>query len=69
MGGDHREVYEHDVKAPMDALLAELGPGNRQDPGCSGPYRDTRFSRDKSPYKTAIAARVGDGYVRLRPAG
>ncbi|HWL91638.1 MAG TPA: DUF2461 domain-containing protein, partial [Actinomycetota bacterium] len=29
------------------------------------PYRDIRFSRDKSPYKTAIGAVVGHGYVQL----
>ena len=27
------------------------------------PYRDIRFSTDKSPYKTNIAPRLGDGYV------
>ena len=65
---DHREVYERDVKAPMDALLAELGP-EFGETKLFRPYRDTRFSRDKSPYKTAIAARVGDGYVQLSADG
>ena len=65
---DHKEVYERDVKAPMDALLAELGP-EFGDTKLFRPYRDTRFSRDKSPYKTAIAARVGDGYVQLSADG
>ena len=61
---DHKEVYERDVKAPMDALLAEL-TAEFGETKLFRPYRDTRFSRDKSPYKTAIAAtdRVG-----LRPA-
>jgi len=26
---DHKQVYEHDVKAPMDALLADLGLANQ----------------------------------------
>jgi len=65
---DHKAAYERDVKAPMEALLAELAP----EFGATRlfrPYRDTRFSHDKSPYKTAIAARVGDGYVQLSAGG
>jgi uncharacterized protein (TIGR02453 family) len=65
---DHKEVYEHDVRAPMEALLAEL----RDDFGAARllrPYRDTRFSRDKSPYKTAAAAMIGNGYVQLSGDG
>ena len=65
---DHKEVYERDVKAPMEALLAEL----RDEFGESRlfrPYRDTRFSADKSPYKTTIAARIGDGYVQFSADG
>ena len=33
------------------------------------PHRDLRFSQDKSPYKTAIGAVIGDGYVRLSARG
>ena len=33
------------------------------------PYRDVRFSKDKSPYKTNIAAVIGDGYVSLSARG
>jgi len=65
---DHKDVYERDVKAPMEALLAELAP-EFGDARLFRPYRDTRFSRDKSPYKTAIAAMVGDGYVQLSAGG
>ena len=50
---DHRGIYESDVLAPMRALLAvlepEFGPGK-----VFRPYRDVRFSRDKTPYKTAL---------------
>src|SRR4051812_37196426 len=33
------------------------------------PYRDVRFSKDKSPYKTNIAAMLGEGYVSLSADG
>src|SRR5262249_29548921 len=33
------------------------------------PYRDVRFSSDKSPYKTNIAAHVGEGYIHLDAHG
>ena len=65
---DHKEAYEHDVKAPMDALLAEL-TAEFGETKLFRPYRDTRFSRDKSPYKTAIAATIGSGYVQLSADG
>jgi len=65
---DHKEVYERDVKAPMDALLAEL-TAEFGETKLFRPYRDTRFSRDKSPYKTAIAATIGSGYVQLSADG
>jgi uncharacterized protein (TIGR02453 family) len=52
---DHKSTYETCVRAPMDALLEELagefGPGK-----VFRPYRDVRFSADKSPYKTACGA-------------
>ncbi len=65
---DHKEVYERDVKGPMDALLAEL-TAEFGETKLFRPYRDTRFSRDKSPYKTAIAATIGSGYVQLSADG
>jgi uncharacterized protein (TIGR02453 family) len=52
----------------MDALLAEL-TGEFGVSKLFRPYRDTRFSRDKSPYKTAIAARIGEGYVQFSADG
>ncbi len=64
----HKDVYERDVKGPMEALLAEL-TAEFGEPRLFRPYRDTRFSRDKSPYKTAIAARIGRGYVQLSADG
>ena len=65
---DHRETYERHVRAPMEALLAELadefGPATM-----FRPYRDVRFSADKSPYKTTCAARIGAGYVSFSAEG
>jgi uncharacterized protein (TIGR02453 family) len=57
------------VKAPMQALLdeleAEFGEGK-----IFRPNRDIRFSADKSPYKTSIAATLSKGgYVQLSGAG
>jgi uncharacterized protein (TIGR02453 family) len=65
---DHRGVYERDVLAPMQALLAtleaEFGAGK-----VFRPYRDVRFARDKSPYKTACGATVGPFYLQLSAEG
>jgi uncharacterized protein (TIGR02453 family) len=65
----HIETYETSVKRPTEELLAELEP----EFGAGRlfrPYRDVRFSKDKSPYKTNIAAAIGPfGYVTLSPEG
>ena len=66
---DHKADYEKLVKAPMEGLLAELkkefGEGR-----IFRPYRDVRFSKDKSPYKTNIAATLSKGgYVSLSSEG
>jgi uncharacterized protein (TIGR02453 family) len=65
----HIETYQVSVKRPMEELLAELEP----EFGAGKlfrPYRDVRFSKDKSPYKTNIAAAVGPfGYVTLSAEG
>ena len=66
---DHKDVYEREVKGPMEALLTELS-GEFGEGRLFRPYRDTRFSKDKSPYKTTIAARVGSwGYVQFSADG
>jgi len=64
----NKEVYDSIVRAPMESLLAELEP-DWGEGKIFRPYRDVRFSRDKSPYKTNIAAVVGDGYVQLTAEG
>jgi uncharacterized protein (TIGR02453 family) len=60
----HRERYESEVKRPLvilveeiDARLGEIAPemiGNKR--SIFRIYRDVRFSKDKSPYKTNAAA-------------
>jgi|SRR5450755_5435 uncharacterized protein (TIGR02453 family) len=64
----HQGIYETKVRGPMTELLDELG-ADFGPTKIFRPYRDVRFSKDKSPYKTAIAATVGDGYVHLSASG
>jgi len=61
----HKEEYEEHVKLPMQLLVASLrnpfaqvAPEFELNPKRSifRIYRDVRFSRDKTPYKTHIAA-------------
>ncbi len=61
----HKAVYDESVRAPMEALLDELGGGKLY-----RPYRDVRFSKDKTPYKTFAAARLErGGYVSFSADG
>jgi uncharacterized protein (TIGR02453 family) len=60
----HKDLYQAKVLGPMVALLAELAPEFGQG-RVFRPYRDTRFSTDKSPYKTNIAAHNEAGYISL----
>jgi uncharacterized protein (TIGR02453 family) len=58
----HKHVYEESVRAPMAALLADL----EEEFGTAKlfrPYRDVRFAKDKTPYKTHQGA-----YVAVAPA-
>jgi len=71
---EHRSIYDACVKEPMEELLAELEPefGPAK---LSRPYRNLRFSKDKTPYKTKADAVVhaGDGsgffYIELNARG
>lgn len=66
---DHKLIYERAVKGPMDELLAELAPEFGEG-RIFRPYRDVRFSADKSPYKTAMGASLGGGgYIHLSSSG
>jgi uncharacterized protein (TIGR02453 family) len=68
----HRAVFEAEVRAPFEALaplVAAVGPLRM-----ARPYRDTRFSKDRSPYKTrgyAVApGPAGESfYVEVSAAG
>jgi uncharacterized protein (TIGR02453 family) len=66
---ENKVVYEEIVRGPMDELLAELAPEFGEGK-IFRPYRDIRFSKDKSPYKTAIAATLASGgYIHFAADG
>jgi uncharacterized protein (TIGR02453 family) len=70
---DHKSVYDDAVRRPMQALLDDLGP-EFGEAKLFRPYRDVRFSKDKTPYKTAAAAAIGDDvqgglYLQLSAQG
>ena len=66
----HKERYLRDVSAPLQAFVLDFAPHLAKiskrfvaDPRPSGGsifriYRDTRFTKDKSPYKTMAAIRA-----------
>ncbi len=67
----HREAYENTVVGPallfvetMGDALATLAPGVTGEPRIGGSlfriHKDTRFSKDKRPYKTHIGVRFRD---------
>jgi uncharacterized protein (TIGR02453 family) len=58
----HRDVYEDAVRAPLAALLAELAGEFGGMVSLFRPFRDVRFSKDKSPYKTHQG-----GFVEIAP--
>jgi uncharacterized protein (TIGR02453 family) len=70
----NKAVYDTHVKAPIvaltDALAAEYGPAK-----VFRPYRDVRFSNDKTPYKTHQGAVIhpeggcGAWYVQISADG
>jgi uncharacterized protein (TIGR02453 family) len=65
----NKERYQRVWVQPMNALLAEVrtrlakvyAPIKLTPPKVMRIYRDTRFSKDKSPYKTHIAGLIGSG--------
>ena len=69
----HKDVYQASVKAPMTALVTALEPefGNAK---VFRPFRDVRFAKDKTPYKTHQGAFVAVGsatgwYVEISARG
>ncbi len=76
-GPQHKAAYDEHVRGAMQALVeeltAEFGPGK-----LFRPYRDVRFAKDKTPYKTHQGAcctrggrrrRLVRGGLRRRSAG
>ena len=85
----NKDSYETEVRQPFLDLIAGLAPGLKKidpsilaDPSPTGGsmmriHRDIRFSKDKSPYKTFVAAHFGRGkgmdegspgfYLRIEP--
>lgn len=69
----HKQVYTDSVATPMKALTAALA----DEFGAAKifrPYRDVRFAKDKSPYKTHQGAYVATGpstgyYVQIGAGG
>jgi uncharacterized protein (TIGR02453 family) len=71
----NKQVYETQVRAPIQALLDELA-AQFGTPKVFRPYRDVRFSNDKTPYKTHQGAVVhsdgqtaGSWYVQISADG
>lgn len=69
----HKHVYAESVRAPMTALCKELEAEFGQ-AKIFRPYRDVRFAKDKTPYKTHQGAYVAVGpatgwYVEISPQG
>ncbi|HEX4661309.1 MAG TPA: DUF2461 domain-containing protein [Streptosporangiaceae bacterium] len=55
----HKSVYDTKVLRPMAELTEELA-AEFGEPKIFRPYRDVRFSSDKTPYKTHIGATIGE---------
>ncbi|MGI8760578.1 MAG: DUF2461 domain-containing protein [Jatrophihabitantaceae bacterium] len=66
----HRHVYEQSVRAPLEALAGELSAEFGQ-PKFFRPYRDVRFAKDKTPYKTHQGVWFGEAgvYLHVSAAG
>jgi uncharacterized protein (TIGR02453 family) len=69
---EHKPEYEQAIRQPLESMLEELAP-EFGEAKVFRPNRDTRFSSDKSPYKTAAAASIpakgGGFYVHLSAEG
>ncbi|BAK37976.1 hypothetical protein MLP_49620 [Microlunatus phosphovorus NM-1] len=69
----HKSVYDEAVQRPMSDLMDQVA-ADFGEPKLFRPYRDVRFSKDKTPYKTHqgvfVAAFPGGGwYVHVDAAG
>lgn len=74
---DNKQTYLEHVRGPMEALLAELEPefGEFGAGKVFRPYRDLRFTKDRTPYKTHCGGVIERGrgggafYVELSSTG
>jgi uncharacterized protein (TIGR02453 family) len=65
----HKAIYDEKILRPMTELTEELAEEFGESK-IFRPYRDVRFSKDKTPYKTQIAAVIGRGaYIQLSAEG
>lgn len=75
---EHKKQYDIEIAGPLNALAEELAP-RFGEPKVFRPYRDVRFSLDKTPYKEHAslgffggplnAGRVGGLYFQYEPSG
>ena len=63
----HKHVYDESVKAPLTALAEALAKDFGA-PKFFRPYRDVRFSKDKTPYKTHQGIWFGESSMYLHIA-
>lgn len=66
----HKAVYDESVKLPLEALATELTKEFGV-PKFFRPYRDVRFAKDKTPYKTHQGVYFGESqrYFHVSAAG
>jgi uncharacterized protein (TIGR02453 family) len=64
----HKDTYQDKVLRPMTELTEELAV-EFGEPKIFRPYRDVRFSKDKTPYKTHMGAMLGGGYLQFSARG
>jgi uncharacterized protein (TIGR02453 family) len=73
-----KEIYDRELKKPMERLVEEINGAllkfapeyvNEPKRAIFRIYRDTRFSNDKTPYKTHIAAWFGRKEADCKTAG
>jgi uncharacterized protein (TIGR02453 family) len=65
----NKATYDQKILGPMTDLTEELA-AEFGEPKIFRPYRDLRFSADKTPYKTHIGATLGHaGYLQLSAEG
>jgi uncharacterized protein (TIGR02453 family) len=66
----HKTIYDESVRIPIQALADELAHEFGM-PKFFRPYRDVRFSKDKTPYKTHQGVWFGESssYLQVSAAG